>query len=1136
MGNFSRKVCLLFVLSWTTWSVQGAELLKVGIYESDPVAYRTGDGTYHGLAISVLEEVAKKNDWSLDYVVAPLPELLTRLEHGQIDIVVGVANVAERSQHYELSRETLISNWGVVYRAPGTAIETYLDLAGKRIAMMEGSNQSLVLQKLLRQFNVEFSKINAVDYAEVLRLITEGKAEAGVVDRFSTITNGEISFVEPTPIVFNPIDLRYAARHGLEQLLVKIDNEVRSEKRDPNSLFNNFLEHGLGSSHELANHQWFKWLIIGIVAALILLLLVSLLLRREVKRRVDELRHKSNELRKTRNELERDKEFLTALLNNMQDGVMACDADGTLTVFNRAARAMLGYTDSELPAERWTDIYNLYDHNDQRRLGIKNNPLYLAWRGATVHDLPVTVIPPGGDVRTALVNGQAFYGADSKKLGAVVSYHDVTEYKRAESSLLRLNAEFKAIFNSIDDVVIYSGTSNRIMMANPASRELFGYTPNELIGSDFEMLVADSERDTGLSPGAAARLRAVAQAKSHVIYSRKDGSLFIGDTTSAPVVDETGTKIGAITVIRDVTARLAAEADARRANRALRAIKAANEAISRAKDETQLFNDICRMCVDIAEYRMAWIGVAQQDASKRVLPVAEAGFGDDYLKTARIAWDESESGSGPTGRAIRIGKPVVARFIMTDPMFEPWRAAAEKRGYRSSAALPLMLDGRPYGALNIYSAASDAFDEEEVRLLGELAADVMYGVASLRAQSDREQLQRQLRQAQKMEAVGQLTGGIAHDFNNILASVLGYADLALYEKAVQQDATLRMYVEEILKSGKRARDLVAKLLAFSRGGNEPVRPTTVAPLLKEMLQMLRATLPVTIKTDLLIDPELPAVMTDSVQFQQVFLNLCINARDAMPEGGVIAVTAKLTSATAVCTSCNVPFHGDFVEISVRDTGAGIDADLLHRIFDPFFTTKEVGKGSGMGLSVVHGIVHSMGGHLLVESTPDVGTTFKIYLLSAEARASESASEPKNPELAQLRGRVLVVDDDISVARMMERTLEQRGLEVEVVTESKHAVDLFDLKADGFDLVVTDHQMPGMSGIDMAKQLIKMRPSLPVVLYTAYSDVTIGNRAREAGVVKVLHKPVDVHELLRTLDELLRSKEKVVYLNNPRPRQ
>lgn len=1134
VANRYRHLWAIVSLFWLVIPAQASESFKIGVYEARPMVYRAADGGYRGLAIEVLEKVARKYDWSLEYVAAPLPELLSRVEHGGVDIVVGVADVRERSRHYLVSRETLVSNWGVVYRTPQAKIETFLDLAGKRIAMMDGSNQSVELKKILRQFNVKYSEVPAIDYAEALRLVEEGKADAGLADRFSILARGESQIIAPTPIVFNPVELRYAAREGLDGVLAKIDDEVRSEKLNPHSSFNNFFDRGLGAAQHLVDYAWAKWLAIGIVVLVVLLSIISILLRHAVARRTAELRQKTDDLRSVRHELEQDKEFLTALLHSLRNGVMACDAEGRLTVFNRAARNLQGYTESELPNERWADIYNLYDDDGRLRLGLERNPLYLAWRGATLNDLRVTLIPPGGETHTAMVSGQPFYGTDGKKLGAVVSYHDVTDHKRVEGLLLRRNAEFEAVFKSIQDVVIYVNGSNRIMLANPAAQELFGYSQKELIGSEIGKLYADDQRnaengldedfwrDDGLTP--------------RVICSRKDGSTFIGETTSGQVMDAAGKGLGTIIVVRDITARLAAEMEVRRSNRALKAIKAANEAVMHAKDEAQLYADICRVCVDVAGYRMAWIGVVQNDVAKRVLPVAESGFDDDYLRTVMITWNDSETGKGPTGRAIRSGKPVVARFIMTDPMFQPWRAAAEQRGYRSSVALPLMLDGRPFGALNIYSAAADAFDEEEVRLLGELASDVMYGVGALRIQHEREQLQRQLRQAQKMEAVGQLTGGIAHDFNNILASVLGYADLALYEKSVQRDERVKMYMEEVIKAGKRARDLVAKLLAFGRGGNEPVCSISAAELLKEILQMLRPTLPATIKTDLLIDPELPFVMADVVQLQQVILNLCINARDAMAEGGVIGVTARPAIATAVCTSCHTPFHGDFVEISVADTGSGIDADLLSRIFDPFFTTKEVGKGSGMGLSVVHGIVHSMGGHLLVESEPGKGSVFKLYLRRAEGRSGDQLDESvRNPERIELQGRILVVDDDIAVARMMEHTLKQRGLEVEVVAEPMRAIELFELKADAFDLVITDYQMPGMTGVELAGQLLKMQPSLPVMLYTAYSDLMIENRARDAGVAKVLHKPVDIHELLRTLDELLRREEKVIYLNNPRSR-
>jgi len=389
---------------------------------------------------------------------------------------------------------------------------------------------------------------------------------------------------------------------------------------------------------------------------------------------------------------------------------------------------------------------------------------------------------------------------------------------------------------------------------------------------------------------------------------------------------------------------------------------------------------------------------------------------------------------------------------------------------------------------------------------------------------ERRRLQSELQQAQKMEALGQLTGGIAHDFNNILASILGYASLA-HSRYAGGNAKLAEYLAAVITAGERARDLIAKMLAFSRETpRERGNPIDVAALVREVATLLASVIPssITIAVDVAVD--VPRVQLGATDLHQVLVNLAVNARDAMGESGRLDIAvAGVHCGREVCSTCHELVAGDYVEIVCRDTGAGMDEALLKRVFEPFFTTKEVGKGTGMGLAVVHGIVHRAGGHILVASTPGVGTAFRLLLPPALAQPDDtpSAVQDAAPRRAPARsGRILVVDDEPMLAHYLRELLENHGHEVTLADDGQAALELLRERAQDFDLVITDQTMPRLSGVGLVKALRGIRADLPAVLCTGFSDMVDLRGARALGVRRFLRKPVEAQTMLRVVSELL----------------
>jgi acetyl-CoA synthetase len=386
------------------------------------------------------------------------------------------------------------------------------------------------------------------------------------------------------------------------------------------------------------------------------------------------------------------------------------------------------------------------------------------------------------------------------------------------------------------------------------------------------------------------------------------------------------------------------------------------------------------------------------------------------------------------------------------------------------------------------------------------------------AEAERMHLEMQLRQAQKMEAIGHLAAGIAHDFNNILTGMLGYIGLATDRQEGIGDAKLGGYLEQAQASGRRARDLIQQLLTFSRGRRGERRAISLSALVAEAHGLVRSTMPATLELQVTLDEVAPVVVADRVQLEQVLLNLCINARDALDGTGTVGVMVRETrSADLVCSSCRGRVAGNFVELVVCDDGPGIPPAVMGRMFEPFFSTKDVGRGSGMGLAVVHGIVHEHGGHVVVEAPQERGTTFRILLppgaedLRAEARAEASGPAPRAARPA-LRGRVLVVDDEQSVAEFMRELLRTWGLEVDLAPGPEEALSMLGSDPGAYDLVITDQTMPRMSGLQLAGRIARLSPALPVVLYTGYADNVRRQELEAARVKDLVRKPVEPSEL------------------------
>jgi PAS domain S-box-containing protein len=388
-----------------------------------------------------------------------------------------------------------------------------------------------------------------------------------------------------------------------------------------------------------------------------------------------------------------------------------------------------------------------------------------------------------------------------------------------------------------------------------------------------------------------------------------------------------------------------------------------------------------------------------------------------------------------------------------------------------------------------------------------------------KAERARESLEAQLRESQKMEAIGRLAGGVAHDFNNILGAILGNLELARQDSA-KNPQTLES-LHEIGKAGHRAKELVQQILSFSRRQPTERRRVDLPNVVEESIRLLRATLPARVQVKCTFDASVPLILADATQIGQVLLNLGTNAAHAMNgRPGSIDIQIDAVELPAGSPPRELK-PGRFARLRVTDDGHGMSAETMQRIFEPFYTTKPIGEGTGLGLSVVHGIMRSHEGTITVRSKPGKGTTFELYLPAAHGVAqNDPQRELPAVQAAVARGHVLYIDDDESLVFLVKRLLERQGHRVSGYCNQRLALDALARKPESFDLVVTDYNMPGMSGLDVAHGVRAIRSDLPVALASGYITEELRGQAAEAGVRELIFKPNVVQEFCEVVARLV----------------
>jgi len=806
-----------------------------------------------------------------------------------------------------------------------------------------------------------------------------------------------------------------------------------------------------------------------------------------LQQEIEELRKSKVKYEQTIETLHKKGEYFKAITQNSSDIIIIVDKLGTITYVNPSVERFLGYKTEELIGK---SAFSFIMPADLPRA------VYDFGRAVLTKDV---IIPNAFRVKDKDGSEHILEGVGNNLLddptvaGFVMNVRDITKRRQAEDDLRLSEEKFRTLVENTNDVLFYLDTEGHFTYISPAIKRFARYEVDDILGQHFSRFIHPDDL-----PDLLASFRRTSSGELEAYDFRilaKDGLTLHVRTSSRPVFENSQPR-GLTGIMTDITK-----------------LKQAEEALKRAHSELE----------QLVEERTAELAQANE---LLINDIEERKRAEELYRTL--------ANSSQMGVYITNG----GKLQFVNPLL------AEYTGYSESSLIGMNIsdfvhpgdqsEAKSHAINMLEGRRSTPYEYRMVDCDGRIKC-VMETVRSITYEGRRavlgnivdvtelHNMERMLRQARKMEAIGTLAGGIAHDFNNILTAIIGYAEMVLRK---EKGRPVQHSLEQILKAGYRARDLVKQILTFSRQTEHERKPVQVAPIIEEALKLLRSLLPssVEIRQDIRVAPEKGIILADPTQIQQVLMNLCTNAAHAMRDkGGVLDVSlSEVDIDDSLALRHPDLTIGPYVCLVICDTGHGMDTSVLERIFDPYFTTKGTGEGTGLGLAVVQGIVKSYNGAITVYSEPGIGTTFNVYLPRIEEGLPLVA---ETVELVATGGneRILFIDDEKVLTDMGKEMLVSLGYVVTTRTSSIEALEAFRDHPEEFDLVITDMTMPGMTGMDLAKEFMMIRPNIPIILCTGFSELINEKRAKEAGIRKFILKPYVITGLAKAIRQVLEQK-------------
>jgi len=1119
MTKYLKLLTLLFIVTLILpFPLQADIEIKVGVYQNVPLSEFNDDGSVHGFFIDVLERIAQKEHWKIKYVPGSRLECLEKLKTGQIDLLAAVADSETGAKVYDYTYESAISNWGQLYVNEQSTIESIIDLKNKKVAVLHNDVYFDGLRKLAEQFGVQCRFIEAYAYTDVLKLVELGRCQAGLVNHFFGQRFESDFRIKKSPIVLSPQKLYYAAPQGKNKnILDALDHHLRKLKSNNLSIYYQSFNKWFGDEKQLNLSKWLKRAVIVSIVLFVLFLFTGLFSRAKVISKTKELVAKNEQLVKEAESRRRAESAISAgenkyrsLFQYSNDAILIHDLEGRILDANQKAIEQFGYTKKELL---------------QQKISILHPPEALLKSEEAFHniiarkqiDFEIEFIRKNGEIFLAEVSSGLFQIGEDQFIQGIV--RDVTEKRKAEEALRQHDAYMTALHETTFGLIKRLNIDDLLKAIVDRAGKLVGTADGYIFLHDPQTDALVLKVGTGrfeellgfrMKPGEGLSGKVWQSGKPLKIDSYQHWPGRHHDTK----FDDMGADLGIplksghqtigiiglcsfdpqkhfgdneITVLKRF-AELASVAldNAHLHDELQQELRERSEAEKTLQNSRQTFRtvldsiDATIYAADMDTYEIIFMNKHMQDnfGDNLVGQICYRVFRDEphpceHCTNARLL---DEQGN-PTGVIIWEGK---------NPLTKKWY-------------------------IN-YDRAINWVDGRYVRL--QVATDI----TKLKAlEKERLKSEAYLRQAQKMEAIGTLAGGIAHDFNNILSAIMGYTELSMMDLSKESDANYNL--KEIYKASQRAKDVVKQILTFSRQSDQDRKPLKVDPIVKESVKMLKASLPSTIQIEQYIDPAAGIIEADVTEIHQILMNLCTNAYHAMSEtGGLLKVKVENADLNAEMAGHLEITAGNYLTITVSDTGHGMTPELRERIFEPYFTTKEKDKGTGMGLAVVHGILKSYGGSVAVDSKPGKGTEFTVYIPTGPKEVKPEFEA--TPILPNGNERILFVDDERALAEIGKKALERLGYRVETRTSSMEAFKLFRKSSDKFDLIITDMTMPDMTGDQLAREVMKIRADIPIIICSGYSDELTEKRARQIGISAFLIKPLVFQELAVTIRDVL----------------
>ncbi len=789
--------------------------------------------------------------------------------------------------------------------------------------------------------------------------------------------------------------------------------------------------------------------------------------------------------------------------------------DGIILRVNRAELRMLGYSEEEY----------IGHHIAEFHVGSENIQTILRrlLAGESLEEYPARMRCKDGSIRDVLIDSNV-YRKGGQFIHTRCFTRDVTELKRAEEARARL----AAVVESSADAIISKDLDGIITSWNAGAERLFGHTAQEMLGQPITRIIPPEKRDEELSILSALR-RGERLETYETVRVGKNGQLVAVSLTISPVKDATGRIIGISKIARDISGRKLAERQLRERAHQQQTLYELVNRLNRATSVAEIYQSALDTLIT---------GLGAERASILLLDEANVmrfkvwrGLSDTYRKAVEghTPWSPGELNP----------QPVCVDNIGSIPLEEALRGVIQREGIGAFAFIPLLYSGKLVGKFMVYYNAPHAFTAEEVQLSQAIASQLAFGIERKRAEeelqrlnleleervnlrtrdllrsiSEREKLQEELLQAQKLESVGTLAGGVAHDFNNILNIIGGYTELI--KRAGSDPIQLAKSAEVIHETINRGASLVRQLLSFVRKTGNKIEPLDLKEVLEKLYVILRETFPKEIQTSIHLNPGVHTVLADRNQLSQALLNLCVNARDAMPQGGKLELTTGFVLGSELSGRFKEARHDQrYALISVSDTGAGIPPGLINRIFDPFFTTKDIGHGTGLGLSVVYGIVANHAGFIDVISAPEQGSTFQVYLPLAQEPIVEGDTAANDEEHISVGNAetILLVEDEVKQVELMQTFLASHGYRVIAALDGLEAVETYLKRKNDIALVILDLGLPKLNGCEVLRKIKNINPAVRVILATGYmtEDAEVFS---EHGELTTITKPYQLDDVLR----------------------